>query len=218
MTGGPLSALMQFAHAIRKIGAGTGIAAQRYRGDARQAMIGCIGSVPCWIMPTWRVSEALPAQSGIFDLVVIDEASQSDAMALPALLRAKKVLIVGDDRQVSPSPIGIEERRLLQLRRSHLKDQTFRRDAHAWSVALRLGPGSFPWQSHLTQRTFSLRRANYPIQLPILSRKIKPVRIPKPSERLDPPLVDVFVDGGQATVAKSTRRKPWQSLTKSSAS
>ena len=38
-----------------------------------------------------------------FDLVILDEASQSDARELPALLRGKKMLVVGDDRQVSPS-------------------------------------------------------------------------------------------------------------------
>ena len=47
-------------------------------------------------MPHYRVSESLPAELGCFDLVVIDEASQSDLTALPSLLRAKKVLIVGD--------------------------------------------------------------------------------------------------------------------------
>ena len=30
-------------------------------------------------------------------------------MALPALLRAKKVLVVGDDKQVSPEGIGMKE-------------------------------------------------------------------------------------------------------------
>jgi len=36
-------------------------------------------------------------------LVIVDEASQSDLWALPALLRAKKLLIVGDNKQVSPT-------------------------------------------------------------------------------------------------------------------
>ena len=54
-------------------------------------------------MPHYRVSqESLPAELGCFDLVVIDEASQSDlAAVLPSLLRAKKALIVGDDKPVS---------------------------------------------------------------------------------------------------------------------
>jgi hypothetical protein len=119
MTKSRLAALVRFVAAIRKIGAGTGIRARRYRSDARQAMLDCMGAVPCWIMPAWRVSETLPAELGSFDLVIVDEASQSDAMALPALLRGQKILVVGDDKQVSPTPIGLEERRLLQLRQSY---------------------------------------------------------------------------------------------------
>eukprot|EP00966_Prymnesium_polylepis_P292461 6754099-Prymnesium_polylepis.2 len=38
-------------------------------------------------MPTWRISQSLPALVGAFDLVILDEASQSDTTALPALLR-----------------------------------------------------------------------------------------------------------------------------------
>ena len=52
-------------------------------------------------MPTWRVAEQLPAELGAVDLVIIDEASQSDVTELPALLRGKKILVVGDDRQNS---------------------------------------------------------------------------------------------------------------------
>ena len=125
MTEARLAALVRFISAVRRIGAGTGVRARRYRGDARRAMDECLASVPCWVMPTWRVSETLPADIGAFDLVIVDEASQSDAMALPALLRAKKVLVVGDDRQVSPASVGLEERKLLQLRRRHLGSQPF---------------------------------------------------------------------------------------------
>ena len=54
-------------------------------------------AIRCWIMPHWRVSESLPSELALFDLVIVDEASQSDLWALPALLRAKKLLIVGDN-------------------------------------------------------------------------------------------------------------------------
>ncbi len=43
----------------------------------------------------------LPLQPGLFDLVVIDEASQCDvASALPLLVRAERALIIGDQRQL----------------------------------------------------------------------------------------------------------------------
>ena len=44
----------------------------------------------------------LPLQSGLFDLVVIDEASQCDAAsALPLLVRAKRAMIIGDPNQLT---------------------------------------------------------------------------------------------------------------------
>jgi hypothetical protein len=45
-------------------------------------------------MPEWRICETIPPELGLFELVVIDEASQSDIWALPALLRGKKLLVV----------------------------------------------------------------------------------------------------------------------------
>src|SRR3546814_19796885 len=58
-------------------------------------------------MPHSRVSESLPAELGIFDLVIVDEASQSTVSALPALFRAKQILVVGDDKQVRPDNVGL---------------------------------------------------------------------------------------------------------------
>ena len=78
------------------------------------------GEVAEAIMPVWRVSETLPAELGSFDLVIVDEASQSDITALPALLRGKKILVVGDNKQVSPTAPFIEEGKLLHLRDQHL--------------------------------------------------------------------------------------------------
>lgn len=122
------SALQAYLTAIQKIGKGTGKRAVRYRQDARAAARLANPAVPCWIMPHYKVSESLPPQLGVFDLVIIDEASQSDFTALPALLRAKKVLIVGDDKQVSPEGVGLEEEKVRNLMTRFLANQvhTFR--------------------------------------------------------------------------------------------
>ena len=66
-------------------------------------------------MPTWRISQSLPADVGSFDLVVLDEASQSDVTALPALMRGKQVLVVGDSKQVSPTVAFISEERIRKM-------------------------------------------------------------------------------------------------------
>ncbi|OGG40578.1 hypothetical protein A2118_00885 [Candidatus Kaiserbacteria bacterium GWA2_50_9] len=57
---------------------------------------------PCILAGIRDYAEYIPLEQGIFDLVIIDEASQvSVAQAFPALLRAKKVLILGDKKQFS---------------------------------------------------------------------------------------------------------------------
>ena len=56
---------------------------------------------PVWGLTTLSVRKCLPLRPGLFDLVVIDEASQCDiASALPLLFRAKRALIIGDPMQL----------------------------------------------------------------------------------------------------------------------
>ena len=56
---------------------------------------------PCWCLTTYAVSGSLPMKPGLFDVAIIDEASQCDiASCFPILFRAKKAVIVGDDKQL----------------------------------------------------------------------------------------------------------------------
>ena len=56
---------------------------------------------PCWCVTTYAVSDSLPIKPGLFDVAIIDEASQCDiASCLPILYRCKKAVIVGDDKQL----------------------------------------------------------------------------------------------------------------------
>ncbi len=191
--GGRMAALQQFVSAIRNIGRGTGVRANRFRGDAQKAMQQCMEAVPCWIMPTWRVSESLPSTLGSFDLVIIDEASQSDVMALPALLRGQKVLVVGDDRQVSPSSVGLEERKLVQLQNGYLKDQPFASLLMPGISFYELAQAVFPTGRTMLNEHFRCVEPIIRFSLQFYPEKFTPLRIPKPSERLDPPLVDVLI-------------------------
>lgn len=70
---------------------------------------------PCWLLGPETVSEILPLISGIYDLVIFDEASQMFIEnAIPTIYRGKKVIIAGDDKQLRPtamfkSKIDIDE-------------------------------------------------------------------------------------------------------------
>lgn len=56
---------------------------------------------PCWCVTTYAVSGSLPMKPGLFDVAIIDEASQCDiASCFPILYRSKRAVIVGDDKQL----------------------------------------------------------------------------------------------------------------------
>lgn len=71
--------------------------------------------VSCWAVTSLSVRSRVPFIKGFFDLVVIDEASQCDiASALPLLFRAKRAVIIGDNKQLTHI-CAINERQDLQL-------------------------------------------------------------------------------------------------------
>ncbi len=194
-------ALMAYMAAIAKIGKGSRGAkrAVRYRQDARNAAAKANPAIPCWIMPHYRISESLPAEFGCFDLVIIDEASQSDLTALPAILRARKILIVGDDKQVSPEGVGLEEEKIRNLMTRFLANQieTYRPQMTPERSIYDLFKVVFAKSAVMLKEHF---RCVAPIieysKREFYNHELKPLRIPKASERLSPPLVDVIIEDG----------------------
>jgi len=58
--------------------------------------------LPAWAVTSLSVGSRIPLLPGIFDLVVIDEASQSDIpSAIPLLFRARRAGVVGDPQQLT---------------------------------------------------------------------------------------------------------------------
>lgn len=109
---------------IRQIGKGTGKKAPALMRKARELMPLCQSAIPVWIMPLNRVVENFDPQNNKFDVVIIDEASQSDILALAALYLGKKIIIVGDDEQVSPDSVGINKDEVDALAEMHLQGVT----------------------------------------------------------------------------------------------
>jgi len=190
-------ALQAYLNSIQAMGAGTGVRAIRHRRTAREAMKLAYRAVPCWVLPEWRICETLPPDLGLFDLVIIDEASQSDIWALPALLRGKKLLVVGDHKQVSPSAIGVPEEKIKELRDRFLMEQPFGSEMTPDKSIYDLARVVFAGSSVMLVEHFRC----VPAIIEYSNREfyegdIKPLRLPKANERLDPPLIDVFVKGG----------------------
>jgi len=197
MKGTAKAALNSFIQIIKRIGKGTGKGAALHRRDARDAMENCYDAVPCWIMPTWRVSEQLPASLGTFDLVILDEASQSDARELPTLLRGKKVLVVGDDRQVSPSAAFLSIANIERLRENFLSEFPFRNQVEPGASLYDLARVMFPDRFVMLKEHFRCVEPIIRFSMQFYDEPLIPLRIPRGIERLDPPLVDILVEDGE---------------------
>lgn len=113
--------LIAWQAAITRAGRGTGKYAAAHLRDAREHLDGCRRAIPAWIMPLYRVAETMPAEPELFDVAIIDEASQSGPEALLLAYLARKLVVVGDDKQISPSNIGIVGDDVFALQRAHLQ-------------------------------------------------------------------------------------------------
>ena len=114
--------MIAWYQAIKRIGKGTGIRADLHRANARLHMDKCRGAIPAWIMPFYRVAETVGNKPEPYDVVIVDEASQSGPEACALFYMAKSVIVVGDDKQISPSAVGIERAQVDQLTEQYLFD------------------------------------------------------------------------------------------------
>ncbi len=74
-----------------------------------------VGARPLWLASVLGTPRRIPLHEGLFDLVIFDEASQCDiGTALPLFARARRAVVVGDDRQLAfISQIGASQDRNL---------------------------------------------------------------------------------------------------------
>lgn len=116
-------ALQGWKQTIRRIGKGTGKKAPALKVKARELMSKCQEAVPCWIMPIRQALESLNPKINRFDVIIIDEASQADISALAVLYMGEKLIIVGDDKQVSPMAVGVDVDKISDLEKLYLDDK-----------------------------------------------------------------------------------------------
>lgn len=121
-----VQSLNAWTRAIARIGKGTGKHAYRHRRAARQYLMDCVPRIPAWVMPLHKLWDSVDAKPGLFDTVIVDEASQAGIESLALLLLAKRIIVVGDDKQNSPEAVGILEDDIARLAREHLGEFRFR--------------------------------------------------------------------------------------------
>lgn len=62
--------------------------------------------VPCWLASPETVSNIFPLEKGMFDMIIVDEASQLAAeRTMPFLYRGKRKVIAGDENQLKPNDL-----------------------------------------------------------------------------------------------------------------
>lgn len=193
-------ALVSWADAMRRYGKTGGKFPERWLKAAAKAMADAVGAVPAWIMPLHRVVQSFPAEPAVFDVVIIDEASQCDMRALPVLFRGKKVLVVGDPEQISPAQVGVDRGKVYALNSQYLSDipyadTTFLIENSLYDITravprvnqimltehFRCVPQIIEFNNHLC---------------PSYAGRLEPLRQPHPADRLDPPIVTIPIDSG----------------------
>ena len=129
-------ALKGWKQTVQKIGKGTGKNTNIHKKNAKEKMLLCQKVVPAWIMPLNKVFDTLNPVENKFDIVIIDEASQSDISSLILLYMAKKIIIVGDDKQVSPSDVGVNIDKINMFRRKYIKGKVANDDLYGIRASL----------------------------------------------------------------------------------
>lgn len=74
----------------------------RLKADPQRARM-LLRLLPVWILAPEDVARLFPCEAGIFDVVIVDEASQVDLPSItPVVYRGKKIVVFGDTKQMQP--------------------------------------------------------------------------------------------------------------------
>jgi len=181
---------------IRRLGKGTGKHAPRHRREAQQHLNQCREAVPAWVMSLHRVWDTVDPAPDMFDVIIVDEASQCGVEALPLFYLGKKILIVGDDKQISPDAVGLPRDAVHRLMEEFLHDFHYKSSFDVESSLfdhgkLRYGTRRITLREHFRCMPEIIRFSN---DLCYSDTPLVPLRQYGPNRLL--PLEHVFVSGG----------------------
>ncbi|MCP8968995.1 AAA domain-containing protein [Ectobacillus ponti] len=183
---------------ITRYGKGTGKNAAMNLREAQKEMAKCQAAIPVWIMPIQQVLENFPVTNEPFDVVIVDESSQCNIMSLPVLMRAKRVIVVGDDEQISPYDIGVQSDAITHLVQQFLQGipnaRLFDLQISLYDIADQIFPkaGRLMLKEHFRCVPEIIQFSND------LSYhgKMVPLRLPTQAEIITPPVLAVRVEDG----------------------
>jgi very-short-patch-repair endonuclease len=110
---------------------------------------------PIWACTSSHLSQALKLDPALFDYVILDEASLCDpATAIPALYRARRVIVVGDEKQLKHRSQNIAEPKLQMLATKNgldaltINDLNYRRSVYEIAASRVAKEGLFMLDEH----------------------------------------------------------------------
>ena len=110
-----------------------------------------LAAFPIWVVTLEELHKLLPLRTGLFDVMVMDEATQCDiASALPAFQRCRRAVITGDARQLRHLSFLSRSRETQLLQRSGLPAEERERWSYRDSSVLDLVGLHLPEQNALT--------------------------------------------------------------------
>jgi hypothetical protein len=120
---------------------------RRHKGEVVVSEYGtfrtALRAVPIWIT-TAQASQAIPLEPELFDIVVIDEASQCTLTnLLPLMYRGRTLAVIGDDNQLPAIPT-IQESEELALARKHGIEEYLSLVGHATNDVYKTATESLP--------------------------------------------------------------------------
>lgn len=187
--------LFSWLHAVKRIGKGTGKFVNDYIQIAQREMENCKEIIPAWIMPLNRLLENIKLSEKQFDVIICDESSQSNIYTLCALMRAKKAIIVGDDKQISPEVVGIAHDEVQKYINAYLKNipnkEWFDLSTSLYDTALRVFPDRVVLREHFRSVPEIIQFNNKLCY----NNQITTLRFAHKNEKFDLPICAVKVDG-----------------------
>lgn len=195
--------LFSWVQAVKRIGKGRGKFVLQYSNIAKEEMEKCKSIVPVWIMPLEKVIENIKPSKEQFDVVIFDESSQSNIFAISALMRAKKAIIVGDDKQISPEVVGIDQSMVNNFIDKYLDDiphnQWFDLQTSLYDTALRTFKDRIMLKEHFRSVPEIIQFSNKLCYGDL----IVPLRYPKMREAFNLPIKCIKVENGYREKAKA---------------
>ncbi|WHY84026.1 AAA domain-containing protein [Neobacillus novalis] len=188
--------LFAWMKAVQRIGKATGKYTSTFRKEASKEMKVARGAIPVWIMPIQRVIENFDLTEDLFDVVIIDESSQSNLFALSALLRGKKAVIVGDENQISPENAFTEISNIHELINRYLYDipnkMQFDIRTSLYDTANRVFDSKIVLKEHFRCVPEIIKFSN---EL-MYGGMIDPLRLPLAKDLFSPPVKAIKVENG----------------------